>query len=253
MSRDAAIIGITGKAGHGKDTLYKLLLAAHGYERIALADPVKGVTLALEYARLVGSAPARATVVASAYYWWFGRKKHPEVRARLQEVGTEIVRDGVDPNFWVWMALKEIKAIVEDGGRAAVTDVRFPNEAAALRGDKGWMAGYYAHLEASQRPFLEPLRHDLTRTWEEGGVLPPAGAALIVKVVREGAPDPGEAGRHASEVGVDTITPDVLVKAASAHELVHAAYRALRPRLPVMPWAFVWFDDPKTLYPAPAL
>ena len=35
------LVGITGKAGSGKDTVGDYLVKSHGFKKIALADPIK--------------------------------------------------------------------------------------------------------------------------------------------------------------------------------------------------------------------
>jgi hypothetical protein len=231
------VIGLTGKAGAGKDSFYRLVLAPRGYIRLAFADAVRGAALGIALAThmgarslpdgyadfaclaisgaLVGGKPGGFFLDRSAYYYtWYGQEKDREVRRALQHLGTEVGR-GLDPNLWVYALLQEVKRVVEAGGRVAITDVRFPNEAAALRGDvEGVLAPY---LEA-QNAILH-VQAAVAETWEKGGLVVPRGLGAVIRVRRTGEGLEGEAGRHASELGVEAIQPDHVVEAGSLMEL----------------------------------
>lgn len=239
MAKLPPVIGLTGKAGSGKDTFYRLVLAPRGYRRIALADPVRGLALGLALishaaSRTMPAAYAEFSALAvsgallrsdgqdtwldqSAYYYtWYGEKKSPEVRRVLQHLGTEVGRP-LDPGIWAYAALMEIRRIVEGGGRVAVTDVRFPNEAAALRGDTAFLRRQYEELgKGGSHPLI---REALTRSWRGGGLVVPRELGMVVRVAREGEGLEGELGKHASEKGVDGIVPDRTIRASSLLEL----------------------------------
>jgi hypothetical protein len=231
------VIGLTGKAGAGKDSFYRLVLAPRGYIRLALADAVKGAALSIALATnmrarsmpdgyadfaclavsgaLVTGTPGGFFLDRSTYYYtWYGQEKDREVRRVLQHLGTEVGRE-LDPNLWVYAILLEVKRIVETGGRVAITDVRFPNEAAALRGDVGGVLAPY--LEA-QNAILH-VQAAVAETWEKGGLVVPRGLGAVIRVKRTGEGLDGEAGQHASELGVDTIRPDHVIEADSLVEL----------------------------------
>lgn len=63
-------------------------------------------------------------------YGWEGLKdRSPDIRGLLQRFGTEVGREMFDENFWVDYALNSI----EDGSKVVISDVRYPNEADAIR------------------------------------------------------------------------------------------------------------------------
>jgi hypothetical protein len=125
------LIGITGYAQHGKDTIGKRLVEAHGFTRFAFADALKSMALVLD--PIVHEVPEGLDASVSGLSWtvdrggWEEAKKNPEVRRFLQVLGTEAVRDHLGEDSWV-RALE--KSWIESGvENAVVTDVRFPNEA----------------------------------------------------------------------------------------------------------------------------
>jgi hypothetical protein len=127
------LIGLTGKAQAGKDTVAAHLVNNYGFTRVAFADSLREMLYALDpivaedglgYIRLVELVDSLG---------WDEAKQVPEVRALLQRMGTDAVR-AQDENFWVRRACEKI---VSAGGNVVVTDVRFPNEADAI----GFMEG----------------------------------------------------------------------------------------------------------------
>jgi len=120
------IITVSGKAGAGKDTVADHLINSYGFKKISLADPIKRLTkdvFALTdfqvYDRVEREKPLEQ---------WGGRS----VRQLLQQIGTELFRDNIDPDIWVkslWFTIKESK------DNYVVPDVRFPNELNFLKGN----------------------------------------------------------------------------------------------------------------------
>jgi hypothetical protein len=126
------IIGVTGYAQHGKDTLGQRLVDVHGFTRYAFADQLKSMALALN--PLIGRFRLADAVEQSG---WEGAKTNAEVRRFLQVLGTEGVRDHLGADSWV-KAL-ELKLKADNPARAVITDVRFPNEAAWVKANGGLM------------------------------------------------------------------------------------------------------------------
>lgn len=129
------LLGITGYARSGKDSVGEYLVKAHGFRRIAFADKMREAALALN--PIIGmTAPSRehpegrylrlATLVDCM--GWEKAKSLTEVRRTLQRLGTEVGRNLLGEDLWVNAALDDI-APDED---VVVTDVRFPNEGLAI-------------------------------------------------------------------------------------------------------------------------
>lgn len=127
-----SVIGLTGHMGAGKDSA-AALLAMVGYQRVAFADQVRHEA-AEAIAR--GFVPTEALAYPQIAYdlqsvtteeVWEKPTKN-RMRRILQWWGTEY-RRASDPDYWVKRAMQEADAIP----MMAVSDVRFPNEVAAIR------------------------------------------------------------------------------------------------------------------------
>lgn len=116
------LIGMTGKRGSGKTS------AAQGLERLGwlhlnFADPVKEVVsrvYGVSYDEL--SDTVRKEVPLSRYPFLSPREL-------MQRVGTELFRDGISQTTWI-EAFKRQAVLYP---QVVCSDVRFPNEAAAIR------------------------------------------------------------------------------------------------------------------------
>lgn len=107
------VLGLSGKAGAGKNYLAREILVPRGYFPVSLADPFK-VTAVLQGAPMTEC--------------FFGEKS-PETRALLQRLGTEEGRLVHGEDYWTQVASVWLAAHVAKGWpRFVVTDIRFPNE-----------------------------------------------------------------------------------------------------------------------------
>ena len=123
----AALIGFAGHARTGKDTAAGFLVA-QGWTRLAFADEVKAMALDVDPIVDEWGGPIRLSTVVDKH-GWENAKAVPEVRRFLQRLGTEGVR-ARDPDWWVRIAMRHAAAIP---GPVVFTDVRFANEADAIR------------------------------------------------------------------------------------------------------------------------
>lgn len=131
------LIGLTGTAGSGKDTVYAMLDELYGdeilVERVSPAD--------LLYDSAAAALGVRTTDLE---HWkrqdvWIqvydrsrpGLLAAQTVRSFLQRYGTEAHRDIFGQDFWVKALTPSL--VGHDGIIMAVTGVRFPNEARAVR------------------------------------------------------------------------------------------------------------------------
>lgn len=159
MTTIPPLVGLIGKKRVGKDTFASVLVEEFGFARVAFADPLKEMALTID--PIIDAYDAdnscsdpdccggpwpdiqeRRLGDVVAHVGWEGAKDtYPEARRFLQRLG-----DGVrqfDPEFWLRVGMREARALRRGGPDTAeafgpgqpvvVTDVRYPNEADAIR------------------------------------------------------------------------------------------------------------------------
>lgn len=131
--RAPRLIGLSGPARCGKDTLAEAFVEA-GWARRAFADKVKGFLYGLDPwlpdDEVNGSFPLAEEV--DRYGWDWVKDEHPVVREYLQRCGTEAGRQVLGETVWVDALFRDS----ETWGPTVISDVRFPNEAQAIK-DRG--------------------------------------------------------------------------------------------------------------------
>jgi hypothetical protein len=145
-------IGIIGKARSGKDTAALALVAELHYTRLAFADPLKELALAID--PLIPTAygiHVRLSLLIRDSGWEYAKDHYPEVRRLLQRTGGG-VRE-IDETFWLTATRKKLNAAEAWNLPVVVTDVRYPNEANMLR-SRGF------RLIRITRPGLADDQHD---------------------------------------------------------------------------------------------
>ena len=118
------LIGISGKAHSGKDTVADILVNRYGFTKMAFADSLKGL-------------------VQQHYGFkkedlWMDYKTE-EVRRILQGTG-ELIKSLEGDNFWIRQIQKKIVYRSMSAGwdnRVVISDVRFPNEKKFIKGCSG--------------------------------------------------------------------------------------------------------------------
>ncbi|WJN63390.1 deoxynucleoside monophosphate kinase [Streptomyces phage phiScoe55] len=131
MSGPTLLIGLSGYAGSGKDEAAAALVVG-GWRRDAFADRLRTFLLALD--PWVDTYPdvgvVRLAKLVDAYGWDRAKRQFPEIRRLLQRAGTEAGRKVLGANIWVDSLMKDFD---RENEALVVTDVRFPNEADAIR------------------------------------------------------------------------------------------------------------------------
>lgn len=182
------IIGLSGYARSGKDTVGDILVANHGFQRASFAAKLKEFALAVN--PIVGDANGEGFYTLKGlvdYGGWEGAKKNPEVRRLLQCIGTEAGRNVLGENIWVEAATKN----VHPSFSIAFTDCRFPNEAKAIEN----LGGVVWRIV---RPGTQPVNAHPSETalddWHFAATLPNTGTiddlvervqALMLKGARD--------------------------------------------------------------------
>ena len=111
------LIGLVGKAGAGKTTVAQRWIELYGFERMALADPLKEMLI-----------NAGMCTWEECY-----NKKTKMSRWLMQKVGTEIFRKQVDEDYWVKTMRERLQKKLDSPARIVIDDVRMPNEAELIR------------------------------------------------------------------------------------------------------------------------
>lgn len=128
------VIALHGEPGSGKDTVGDILVREHGFARIAFADKLRDMSLALDpLIALNGYAirQVRLSELVTSQGWDRAKRQHPEIRRTLQRMGTEVIRQHVSENFWAEHVRDQI---LGSGRNHVITDMRFASEADTLRG-----------------------------------------------------------------------------------------------------------------------
>lgn len=118
------LIGLTGKAGAGKDITADIIEEQLGKEdvfRISFAQPIRDMLKA-----------AFPILTDEHFYGKLKEEVIPSLgkspRQLMQTLGTEWGRQCVKDSLWVDMALEKAKKAQEEGKHVVITDVRFENE-----------------------------------------------------------------------------------------------------------------------------
>jgi len=178
------IIGLCGLAGSGKDEVAAILSREHRFAVISFAGPIyKAVS------EITGLSPQelKDRAIKEEPIPWLGKSP----RELLQTLGTEWGREMVSQDIWINIAMRRAEEYREAGWNVAITDVRFENEAEAIR--------------------------------DAGG--------QVWRIERPGAGLSGEAAEHSSEAGVaDHLVNQVIWNTGTLDALgatVNAAFRSL--------------------------
>ena len=127
------IIGLTGYAQSGKDTIANILVKDHGFVRVAFADKIR--EFLYEMNPMVDNVAGEPIFLKERVDrdGWEVAKQNPHIRRALQNAGVS-ARKNFGENFWVHQALGSM-ALAHPN--IAVTDVRFVNEADILKTNGG--------------------------------------------------------------------------------------------------------------------
>jgi hypothetical protein len=133
------IIGFSGFIDSGKSTVANILVAEHGYKKLAFADTLKDtVAVMFGWPRhlLEGDTEeSRAFRETRDEFWSARLSRVVTPRWVLQDFGTTVGRNYYHQNFWVFCLQKKLQEYDD----VAIPDVRFPNEAEAIRKSGGYM------------------------------------------------------------------------------------------------------------------
>lgn len=141
------LIGLTGLAGSGKDTVREMLEQDHDFDGIAFADPIRDMLGAL----LDSMEVSRAWMVARDLKEQDIPQLGVSYRKMAQALGTEWGR-ALNGSMWLDIAAAKIRMFGQYGNPGVViSDVRFANEAE-------WVKAQGGVIWKILRPGIEPVR-----------------------------------------------------------------------------------------------
>lgn len=149
MQDSTFVIGLTGLAGVGKDSVGQVLVRNWGFERRALADSLRAIAEAVDPYISVNE---RLSDVLNAMSWDDAKRIYPEVRRFLQHLGSEGGRNVLGDDIWLRTTMKDIDR------PTVITDVRFMNEIDYIKGTGGII------VKIVRPGFDEPLNHSSEKT-----------------------------------------------------------------------------------------
>lgn len=132
------IVGFVGLIGAGKDTAADYLVNYHGFRRDSFASTLKDAVANIfgwDRVLLEGRTKQAREWREQKDEWWSKRLgKDITPRYILQQWGTEVIRNGFHDDMWVASLENKMRKTKDD---IVISDVRFPNEIAAIRNAGG--------------------------------------------------------------------------------------------------------------------
>lgn len=142
---ELAIIGLAAKIAAGKDHMSGIISVRCGFFQLAFADHLK------------------MTLIGRGEMTWEEAfvTKPKWVRERLQQYGTEEVRDKVDPDFWVhalegWIQTLHRRHRIT---KFVIGDVRFINEVEWIYENEGFIIRLDSDRESAEEITAEQATH----------------------------------------------------------------------------------------------
>ena len=161
------LIGLTGYAGVGKDTVADLMVKDYGFIRFAFADKLKNILSDIyNVPRQLFDDRALKNEPCRELGW-----KTPREAAKL--IGTEGFRNMIRRDTWVDFVMRQVEREMSNmdnhPGGIVITDVRFPEEFNAVVARGGFMIGvmrqdhetFISHESESHIADLYERCHDL--------------------------------------------------------------------------------------------
>lgn len=162
-SRLPLLIGLTGRAGAGKDACARPLL--HRFTRVAFADPLKAAAKALfDFSDAQLADPELKERVDERW--------HFTPRRALQVLGTDVLRTHLGAaiglprgeSLFVHLARTRVNALRASGAAVVVTDVRFDDEAQMIID----LGGFIVRVSRPAAPAAPPSDSYTTHVSERG-------------------------------------------------------------------------------------
>ena len=151
------ILGITGLAGAGKDTVGSYLVSNYGFTRYAFADKLKDIALQAD-PYLYGETDTLKELVDRV--GWEKAKENTSVREFLQNLGHG-ARQVFGDNFWIDQILNQDLPWL-----TVITDVRYENEFTGVRQHGGYIIRVNRNVELVNNHITEVGHLDFSVDYE---------------------------------------------------------------------------------------
>lgn len=174
------VLGLSGWARSGKDSVAEFLEERCGYLKMSFAQPIKEALERLNPIIDVDGHRLSVSVAVEKIGWEPLKSMSQEVRPLLQRFGSEVGREMFGDDIWVNYAMDRIP----DGAKVVFSDVRYPNEADAIRRNGGevWRIEREGNEPANDHASEHALNKydfdqriyndkDLEALWDKVGVL----------------------------------------------------------------------------------
>lgn len=127
------VIGLCGYAGAGKTTAASVLVRNHGYTRLRYAAPIKAAVAAIIAAGSGDSGYARRCVDGDLKERPCAELGGATPRVAMQTLGTEWGRRYLGELAWLNIMQMRAGALLAEGRRIVIDDVRFDDEARQVK------------------------------------------------------------------------------------------------------------------------
>ena len=149
------IIGLSGYAQSGKDSVASILTSKYGFERVAFADAIRSILW--EMNPIVKDSGFTVQGVVTAYGWDKAKIMFGELRRLLQELGVSS-RHTLGEDVWVIAVLRKLN---DKNKNYVISDVRFENEASIIKQLEG-------NLWRIKRPGVEAVNAHVSESEMDG-------------------------------------------------------------------------------------
>jgi hypothetical protein len=130
-------VGLYSSAMQSGKSTVAAMLEDHGYERLRFAEGLKAMSDALLRVAGFGDNARRQMLEGSLKEEPIPILGNKTPRYIMQRVGSELGRDLIDENLWANLTLAEAERTRALGLPVVIDDMRFPNEAQAIRNAGG--------------------------------------------------------------------------------------------------------------------
>lgn len=127
VSSRGMLVGVAGRARAGKDTIAGYLGERYAFHRESFAEPIRTFVR-----HILGLSKDDLETNKETPIGWLDATP----RRLMQTVGTEWGR-GIDPELWIKSALRRAEPALFSGRNVVISDVRFDNEAEAIKAAGG--------------------------------------------------------------------------------------------------------------------